>query len=205
MKRLVLSLSVLVMTPVCCAITLTTPASGSGGGDLVTLPFGGAQPPVDRTVEPSQEALDSFDQEWQSAVLGPPGDFTMTFSEAELTSALWDSIAQMEAETGEDIPISDTQVFLQDGTLYIYGAVDAGAIQSDGLIAAQPSVGPDGTIDIAITSVNFGVIQMSQADVDVLEAEVESALNDWAAAYGATVTGVAITDGQFIVTGSTGR
>jgi hypothetical protein len=204
MKRLVFSLSVLVVTPICCAIALTAPAGSSGDGNLITIP-GGAQPPVDRTVEPSQEALDSFDQEWQSVVLGPPGDFTMAFSEAELTSALWDSIAQMEAETGEDIPISDAQVFLQDGTLYIYGTVDAGAIQSDGLIAAQPSVGPDGTIDIAITSVNFGVIQMSQADVDILEAEVESALNDWAAAYGATVTGVAITDGQFIVTGSTGR
>ena len=136
-------------------------------------------------------------------MLGPPGDFTMTFSEAELTSAVWDSIAQMEMESGEDIPISDVQVLLENNTMYLYGTIDAGIVQSAGVITAQPSVRPDGTIDVAITSADFGLIQLSQDDVSALETEVETTLNAWIAESGATVTGVAISQGQFVVTGST--
>jgi hypothetical protein len=188
---MVIPLAALLIAPVCCGIAIPTS-------------IGGPQPPAGRVVGPSQEALDSFNQEWQSAVLGPPGDFTVTFSETELTSVLWDSITQMEGETGEDIPISDVQVFLQDDTLYVYGTMDTGVGQSSGMVAAQPSVGPDGTLDIAITSVDVGLVQLSQSDIDALEAEVETVLNGWAAESGATLTGVAITDGQVIVTGATG-
>jgi hypothetical protein len=87
--------------------------------------------------------------------------------------------------------------------MYVYGTFGSGVIQSSGLITAQPSVGPNGTVDIAITSADFGLVQLEQTDLNTLEAEVENTLNQWISESGTTVTGVTITDGQFVITGST--
>lgn len=203
MKRLLIPAIALIITPICCSIYVTTPWDNSESGSPILSSILGLEPPAERAVEPSQEALDSFNEEWQSVILAPPGDFTMTFSEAELTSAFWDSIIQLEAQSGEDIPVSDIQVLLQDNTMYVYATVDAGIVQSSGLITAQPSIGPNGNIDVAILSADFGLVQLDQADIIALEAEVENTLNQWALEAGTTVTGVAIGDGQFTITGST--
>lgn len=187
MRRLLLSSILLVLAPVCCAIYIGAP-----------------QPPFNRTVEASAEALASFDEEWHTVVAGPPGDFAMTFSEAELTSAVWDAISQAEIESGEDIPISNLQVYLEDGLMHLYGTIDAGPVQSGGVVVVQPTVGADGQVDIAISSADFGLIELSQTDLNSLETEVEDALNSWIVSSGANVTAITVANGQLIINGSTG-
>jgi hypothetical protein len=64
----------------------------------------GPEPPPDAPVA-SDEAFESFTDKVENLGSVPPvGPFSVTFTEAELTSALAEGIVQQEAGTGEALP-----------------------------------------------------------------------------------------------------
>ena len=153
----------------------------------------------------STESLDSFNDKWRDLNLDTPaGPFSMTFTEAELSSALDEAIQQAEADRGENIPVSNPSVVLADGVINLYGQVSLNAFQADGLIVAIPTIGPDGLIDIQISAVEFGPIEIDPALLDELVTSIERSINApiQSSPFNITLTTITIADGLMTVEGT---
>jgi hypothetical protein len=153
----------------------------------------------------STESLDSFNDKWHELNLDTPaGPFSMTFTEAELSSVLAEAIQQAEADSGEDIPVGNPSVALQDGVINVYGQVSINTFQVDGLIVAVPVIGPDGLIDIQISSVEFGPIEIDPARLDELVSGIERSINApiQSSPFNITLTTITIANGLMTVEGT---
>ncbi len=166
--------------------------------------MGGPQPPP-QAPQPSSESLASFQNKLHDlAVTAPNGPFSVSFTEAELTSALVDTIARIEADRGEPIPVKDLQVVLVDGAINLYGRAQLDLMEATGLIVAVPSIGSDGLVHIKINSAEFGPVVIDPTLLDDLVASLEHNLNApiQASSSNIVLTSVTIVDGQLIIGGT---
>ncbi len=166
--------------------------------------LGGPRPPR-QAVQPSVDALESFNEKWRALNLATPdGPFTLTFTEAELTSVVAAALEQAEADSGTPLPVQDVQVILQDGAIYAYGTANIDPIQVNGLIVAAPTIGPDGRVSIAIRSVEFGPLEIDPELIDEIAASVEASINAPLQASSASIvlTDITISDGQLTISGT---
>lgn len=166
--------------------------------------LGGPEAPV-QAATPSAESLESFDDKWRDLNLATPaGPFSMTFTEAELSSALAEAIRQAEADGAQNIPIQNPGVVLKDGVINVYGQITTQAFQADGLIVAVPTIGQDGLIHIQIKSVEFGPIELDPALLNSVVANIESSINEpiQASPFDITLTTITIASGQMTIEGT---
>ncbi len=168
------------------------------------LQLGGPQPPP-QAVQPSGEALASFNDKWRTLNFATPdGPFSITFTNEELTSVVAEAIAQTEADTGETIPIQDIQVIMGDGVVNIYGRINVGGFDANGLIVAVPSIGANGQLDVEIASIQYGPLQLDPSVLDQVMTSVEQSINSpiQSSPFTITLSDVIITDGQMTINGT---
>ncbi|MBN1311433.1 MAG: hypothetical protein JXB30_08440 [Anaerolineae bacterium] len=185
-----LTLSILLTATLACNM----PAPRLGGPE---------RPP--QAAAASTESLDSFNNKWHDLNLNTPaGPFSMTFTEAELSSVLAEAIQQAEADSGEDIPVANPSIVLENGIINVYGQVVINTFQADGLIVAVPAIGPDGLIDIQIASVEFGPFEIDTAMLDDLVSGIERSINApiQSSPFNITLTTITIADGLMTVEGT---
>lgn len=164
----------------------------------------GARGKPSQAILPSDEALASFRSKWRTLNLATPsGPFTLTFSEAELTSAMDAAIREAEAE-GADIPFEDVQVRLANGAIDVYSTVHMQPLVFSGLITIVPTIGPNGTVEIAITRTEFGPLEFDSATFDQLAAAVEQSINApiVASPFHITLSAIRIADGELTISGT---
>jgi uncharacterized protein YpmS len=166
--------------------------------------LGGPQPPP-QTVQPSGEALASFNDKWRTLNFATPdGPFSITFTNEELTSVVAEAIAQTEADTGETIPIQDIQVIMGDGVVNIYGRVNVSGFEANGLIVVVPSIGADGRLHAEIASIQYGPLQLDPSVLDQVMASVEQSINSpiQSSPFNITLSDVTVTNGQMTINGT---
>lgn len=181
------------------ALLLVTLACNMPGPRL-----GGPEPPA-QAATPSAESLESFDDKWRDLNrASPAGPFSITFTEAELSSALAEAIRGAEADRGEDTPIQNPGVVLQNGVISLYGQISTSAFTANGLIVAVPAIGPDGLIDIQISSAEFGPIELDPALLGELVTSIERSINEpiQSSPFDITLTTITITNGQMTIEGT---
>jgi hypothetical protein len=157
------------------------------------------------TVQTSQEAYESFNSKWRNLNLATPnGPFSITFTEAELTSAVNVGIAQQEADSGTAVPIHDVQVALRDGAIGIYGQVGTEPVAVNGVLTVVPTIGTDGLVHIAISDVQFGPIQLDQSMLDEMRTRVEQSINQpiLASPFHITLNAITIANGELTISGT---
>lgn len=180
------------------AVVLAAAACNMPGTKL-----GGPEPPADAPA-PSNDALESFNDKWRDLNLATPyGPFTLTFTEAELTSAFNEAIIQSEAN-GQDVPISDPRVVLRDGLFYVYAVLDLDVTQASGLITARPSIGADGLVLLTVESVEFGPVDVDPSILDSLAAEITRSINEpiLASPFQITLNQVTSENGELTINGT---
>ncbi len=168
------------------------------------LQFGSASAPT-ATVQTSQEAYNSFNSKWRNLNLATPnGPFSITFSEAELTSAVNIGIAQQEDDSGTAAPIHNVQVVLRDGAIGIYGQVGSDALAVNGTLTVIPSIGADGLVHITITDVQFGPVQLDQSMLDEMRSRVEQSINEpiQASPFHIVLNAITIASGELTISGT---
>lgn len=166
--------------------------------------LGGPEAPAEAPL-PSEDALESFKEKWRELNLATPdGPFSITFTEAELTSALASAIEQQEADTGEPIPVQDPRVVLADGQINVYATIALDVATASGLIVASPTIGPDGLVSIDIVSAEFGPLDLDPQMLDDLAARVERSINEpiQASPFDIQLSGIDISSGQMTVSGT---
>lgn len=180
------------------AVVLAAAACNMPGPKL-----GGPEAPADAPT-PSDAALESFNDKWRDLNLATPyGPFSITFTEAELTSAFDEAITQSEAG-GEEVPISDPRVVLRDGLFYVYAILDLDVTQASGLITARPSIGADGLVDLTVESVEFGPVDVDPSILDSIADEIARSINEQilASPFNITLTQVTSENGELTISGT---
>jgi hypothetical protein len=165
--------------------------------------LGGPEAPADAP-QPSDDALESFNDKWRDLNLATPdGPFSVTFTEAELTSAFAEAITEQQTQ-GEDVPISDPHVVLEDGQIYLYAQVELDVTKASGLIIAVPSINSQGLVEITITSAEFGPVDVDPLMLDDLASEIERAVNEpiLASPFAISLTQVTIQNGEMTILGT---
>lgn len=166
----------------------------------------GPQPPTSAPT-PSDDALASFKEKWRSLNLSTPdGPFSVTFTEAELTSAMNQAVEQRSAQ-GADVPISDPRVVLKDGKLYIYAQLQMDVTEAGGLIITVPSINESGSVDVTIESAEFGPIDIDPTNLQNLAEEIEKAINEplLASPLNIRLTQIDVADGDMTISGTIGQ
>jgi hypothetical protein len=180
------------------AVVLAAAACNMPGPKL-----GGPQPPADAPT-PSDAALESFNDKWRDLNLATPyGPFSITFTEAELTSAFDEAITQSEAN-GNEIPISDPRVVLRDGLFYVYAVLDLDVTKTSGLITARPSIGTDGLVELTVESIEFGPVDVDPSMLDDLAEQIARSINEpiQASPFDITLNQVTSENGELTITGT---
>lgn len=164
----------------------------------------GPQAPSD-VPQSSDEALQSFNDKWRELNLATPnGPFSVTFSEAELTSAMSEVLVEAEVNGTESIPVSSVQIDLRDGYMYVYGQLDVDPIEVNGLITVQPNLGDDGWVNLDVVSFDFGALEVDPSLLSELTTAAEQSLNAQiqASQLDINLTGVYISDGSLTLNGT---
>lgn len=172
--------------------------------NVPTPRLGGPQAPA-QAATPSADALASFNDKWRTLNLATPdGPFSITFTEAELTSALADAIQQAQTDQSGSVPIQDLQVVLSDSVINLYGQFQTGAFQAEGLIVAAPAIGPDGLVHIQVNSVEFGPLEVDPAVLEALVASIEGSINEpiQSSPFNITLTTITIASNQMTIDGT---
>ncbi len=158
-----------------------------------------------QNIEPSADALASFNSKWRTLSLATPnGPFSVTFTDAELTSAAAAALAEAEADGGQAIPFRDVQVHLRPGAIDVYGTAQIDPLTVPGRITIVPVLGPDGRVRLDVADTQFGPLQMDAGLLSEVVRSVEQTINEpiQAAPFNITLTDVTITDGEITINGT---
>jgi hypothetical protein len=165
----------------------------------------GIQPPAPSyNVSPSAEALQSFKDKWRNlTMVTPSGPFSMTFTEAELTSAV-DSALQDAQANGETVPVQNLQIFLRNGTITVYGQARFDPLTVTGEIGLLPTVSPQGQVDLTLVSVDFGPLEVDETLLDQLVDRLERSINEpiQTSPLNIALTDIRVADGEITLTGT---
>jgi uncharacterized protein YpmS len=130
-------------------------------------------------IEVSADALASFNSKWRDlSVATPDGPFAISFTEAELTSAVNAAIEQTEEDSGQSIPLEGVEVHVRDGAIDVYGQAKIDPLTINGVVTVVPTIGPDGWIELDVASVEFGAIEIEDEMLDELVDSVEHGINE---------------------------
>ncbi len=163
-----------------------------------------AGPAPARTIQPSAEALESFNSKWHNLNLATPdGPFSVTFTEEELTSAVDAAIIRAETENGQDIPLENVQVELINDVINVYALARLDPLTVNGLIVVVPRVGTDGQVEIVVNQIEFGPLQFNESVLDAMVATFEQSINAPinASPFDITLEAIHISDGQLTING----
>lgn len=161
-------------------------------------------PPPAMEAGATANALSSFNEKWRELNISTPdGPFSVTFTEAELTSAIQAAIAQAEADSGQALPVDDMQVTLGNGVIDVFGHVAVEPLNVSGKISVSPSLDSTGMVQLNVLSAEFGVVQLDAALLDSVIDNVEHSINEpiQASPMNITLNEVTVTDGELTVSG----
>jgi len=191
-RRVQIAFVVLVMVTLAC--TCRSPLS----------PGSSSNPRLQATVPVSDAAANSFTQKWKEAVrqsAASGGQVDVTFTEAELTSIVVRELDRQNSSGGE-VPISNPQIHLSDGQMWLNGQV---ALSDSQTVNAQVVLKPDvldGKLTLKITKVTLGALPVPQSMVDQFNtqiAEQMAIVNQETGDF--MITAIAIREGEMQVTG----
>ncbi|MDX1436617.1 MAG: hypothetical protein R3335_07400 [Anaerolineales bacterium] len=152
------------------------------------------------TIPVSDEAAESLDNAWESAVERSveTGAFTIVISEMQLTSLVAQSLAKQESP-----PLRDPQVYLRDGQLQVYGVATQGNVDANVLLSLAVSVDADGYPDIEIVSGNFGPFPIPDEVLAGFSSVIDEAFTGefGPAATGIRIESIMIDGGLMSITG----
>lgn len=152
----------------------------------------------------SADALGSFNEKWRGLNISTPdGPFSVTFTEAELTSAIQAAIDQAEADSGQALPVNDVQVVLGNGVIDVFGHVTVEPLNVNGKISVSPSINSAGMVQLDVISAEFGVFQLDDALLNSVIDNVEHSINQpiQASPMNITLTEVSVDNGELRVSG----
>lgn len=169
-------------------------------------PFAAPVPAPPPTLAPSEavDALESFNSKWRDLNFATPtGPFELVLTEAELNAALAESLAENELENGSPYALSNVQLELVEGVAVVYATVNLEPLVTTGRLVAVPSIAPDNQVDITITSVEFGPLEVDHDLLAEMEVAAARSINRQIAAspFDITLKDVDISDGQMTITG----
>jgi tetratricopeptide (TPR) repeat protein len=117
---------------------------------------------------PSDDAGNKVRADFEKALPQPGSLSSVTLSEQQVTSWL-----KLELENNPDLPLTDIQVYLRDGTVQIWGMVQGSSNSTSALITGTITIDSDGKPALDIESVQFG----TQTIPDVLVTQSEKWIN----------------------------
>ena len=156
-------------------------------------------------VEGSADALNSFNEKWRELNLATPGGpFSVTFTEAELTSAVQAALAEAQADTGQSFPVENVQVALRNGSVDVYGQIRVDPLTANAEVNVVPYIGSNGNVELEITRAAFGMFEVDQSVINGVLNSVERSINQpiHASPANISLTDVAVSDGQLTVNGT---
>ena len=167
-----------------------------------------APPTPPATVEASEDALHSFNNKWRDLnITTPNGPFSLSFTEAELTSAVTEAIDRAEAQQGQSIPLEDVQVHTNaEGTIDVYAKVMLEPLALNGLITVVPAISPQGRVELDVTEAEFGPVDVDTSMLEDVVNGVEQTINEplQTSPFDITLTGITVTDTEMTITGTIG-
>lgn len=161
--------------------------------------------PPSPVVEVSPDDLQSFNSKWRDLNLATPdGPFSLTFTEAELTSAVQSAIAEAEAESGQPLPIEDVTVSVREGAIDVYGQAKIDPLTVNGMISVVPTLSDTGRIELEVIDVQFGAIELGDSMLNEIVESVEHSINQPLQASPSRITldTITMTDGELTVSGT---
>jgi hypothetical protein len=191
-RRVQIALAALVLVALAC--TCSAPS-------ILPTP----NPRLQATVPVSQAAADRFAQKWAQAASGGAatgGKFDVTFTETELTSFVARQLDQM-AQSGQQAPLTDPQVHLTGGQIWVSGQVSPSDSQHVNVqVALTPGVS-GGQLTITVTKVSLGALPVPQSLVDQVNQQIAAQMDKVnQATRHITLTGVTIREGEMEITGA---
>jgi hypothetical protein len=165
--------------------------------------MGGPSIPPD-SAPASSDALEAFNQKWLDLpAMLTNGQFTLTFNEAEVASAVDSAIANTRFESETDIPLHNVHIAL-DGDILLYVQTNGPVVDASGVMALHPTVDEEGRLVTQVSSSEFGRASLDDPLLDQLSATVADALIHPAEALPVEValTSVAVVDEQLVLTGT---
>ena len=173
----------------------------------------------------SPQAAQSFQQAMADAVAqgALTGEFSLTITEAHLTSTLALMLAQQNfsvalepvapAEAGEQEAqaeqssslVSNPQVYLQDGQIQIYGTLQFGLLSNTGRVILSVVPDAQGYMMIELTELDFGSLLLPDGLKSTISSALSNAING---VFGPIttkfrITNITIADGTMSLTGQT--
>jgi hypothetical protein len=163
-----------------------------------TMNVGGPKPP-ERTIPVSTEAVGSLEAQIQQAMQSAQnGQVTFFISEQQLTSLL-----AIKLQANPESIITDPQVYLNDGTIQIFGKASQGYFEGTIGIVLTVGVDENGQPAIEISSADFGPIPVPDGLNESITALIQEAYTGslGPAATGFRLESVLIQNGTMALTG----
>jgi hypothetical protein len=166
-----------------------------------TINVGGPAYP-DQRIPVSTEAVGDFMNAMQTSVAAgaDSGQVTLVITEAQLSSYL-----AYQLQQSSQLPLTNPQVYLQDGKIEIYGTAQQGYFQATVQIVVTAGVDAQGQLKIDLASADFGPLPVPAGLKDMITTSVQEA---YTGAIGPAATGfrletITIANGTMTVTGRT--
>jgi hypothetical protein len=181
-----IAIALLVLAAMACTCTLPKP-SVSGPAPKATVPV-------------SQAAADNMQKKLDQAVkqAKSTGQFKLTLTESELSSYLAQEITKSQ-EQGDQVPITNPQVKLTQGQVWVYGTF-GGSAKLNGLVVVLPQI-QDDQLKIQIVRVDFGPVPVPKPLLDQMNEQIQTATQENTSNI--ILTSIVIREGEMDVTGKT--
>jgi uncharacterized protein YpmS len=149
---------------------------------------------------PTAVVSESLEQELQEAFSGdnPSDQIEIVLDEAQLTSFVNQRLASADEQV-----LTDAQVRLQDGKIFLTGNLQTGVITARARVIIEPRIQADGSIEFIVESIDLGPIPAPEAVTNSLSAFITESLTGTVGSYatGVRVTSITIADGVATIVG----
>jgi hypothetical protein len=158
---------------------------------------GGPVPPA--TVPVSKQAADQMQKKIDQAQgqMKSTGQFKITVTESELSSYLVQELEKQKTQ-GDAIPLSNPQIKLTKGQLWVYGTFASGSAKINGLAVVSAQVQND-RLQVKITRLDLGAFPVPKALLDQMNEQIQTSLDEQTSSI--VLTGIVIREGEMDVTG----
>ncbi|MCX6037327.1 MAG: hypothetical protein NTW99_05480 [Chloroflexi bacterium] len=166
-----------------------------------TMNIGGPDYPTP-AIPVSTEAVGELQSSLETAVAAGAvsGQITLTFTEPQLTSYLYNKLQAQSQPL-----ITNPQVYLRDGQLQVYGTASKSYFKATARIILSAGVDDQGQLKIELTSADFGPLPVPNGLKEIITTIIQEA---YTGALGPVATGfqlqsVTIADGMMTIVGQT--
>jgi hypothetical protein len=167
-----------------------------------SLPKPSISGPVPKATVPiSQDAADRMQKKLDQAMAQAKstGQFKLTLTESELSSYLAQEIIKSQAQ-GEEVPITNPQVKLTQGQVWVYGTFVGGSTRLNGLVVVLPQI-QDDQLKVQIVRADFGPVPVPKPLLDQMNEQIQTAIQENTSSI--VLTSIVIREGEMDVTGKT--